>query len=87
LSEACLFIPKGGFHVQLLIAIVLTTVRGDLATVVTDARQRCVPYTDPMIVLVTSQCQRVLRSGPPARRRAVSGLPEDCKLGWTRIEQ
>jgi hypothetical protein len=49
LSEACLFIPKGSFHLLLLIAIVLALTRRDLVG------------------------------------RAVSGLPEDCKLGWTRI--
>jgi hypothetical protein len=87
LSEAFLCIPKGGFHLLLLIAIGLTTVRRDLAAVAGDARQRCAPYTDPMILLVTRQCQGVLRSGPLARRRTVSGLPEDCKLGWARIEE
>jgi hypothetical protein len=87
LSDACLFIPKGSFHLLLLTAIGLTTVRRDLAAVAGDTRQRFAPYTDPMIVLATSHCQRVLRYGPPARRRAVSGLPEDCKLGWTRIER
>jgi hypothetical protein len=87
LSEACLFIPKGSFHLLLIIAIGLTTVLRDLAAVAGDARQRCATYTDPMIVLVTRQCQGVLRSGPPARRRAVSGLPEDCRLGWTRMER
>jgi hypothetical protein len=30
LSEACLFIPKGSFHLLLLIAIVLATTRRDL---------------------------------------------------------
>jgi hypothetical protein len=87
LSEACLFIPKVSFYLLLLIAIGLTTARRDLAAVAGDARQRCAPYTDSMIALVTRQCQGVLRSGPPARRRAVFGLPEDCKLGWTRIER
>jgi hypothetical protein len=85
---ASLFLEVG-LHLLLLIAIVLIANRRDLATVAGDARQRCVPYIEPMIVimLVTSQCQGVLRSGPPARRRAVSGLPEDCKLGWARIDR
>jgi hypothetical protein len=30
LSEACLFIPKGSFHLLLLITIVLATTRRDL---------------------------------------------------------
>jgi hypothetical protein len=67
------FFLEVGVHLLLLITIVLITTRRDLAAVAGDARQRCVPYTKPMIVLVTSQCQSVLRSGPPARRRAVSG--------------
>jgi hypothetical protein len=83
---ASLFLEVG-LHLLLLIAIALITIRRDLATVARDARQRCVPYTDPMIALVTSQCQGVLRSGPPARRRAVSRLPEGCKPSWTRIER
>jgi hypothetical protein len=83
---ASLFLEVG-LYLLLLIAIVLNTNRRDLAAGAGDARQRCVPYTDLMIVLVTSKCQRVHRSGPPAPRRAVAGLPEDCKLGWTRIER
>jgi hypothetical protein len=43
--------PEEGLHVLLLIAIVLIANRRDLATVAGDARQRCAPYTYPMIVL------------------------------------
>jgi hypothetical protein len=74
------FFLEVGLHLLLLIAIVLITTRRDLAAVAGDARQQCVPYTDPMIVLVTSQCQRMLRSRPPALRSAVPGLPETVSL-------
>jgi hypothetical protein len=33
LSEACLFVPKGSFHLLLLIAIVLATTQRDLVVV------------------------------------------------------
>jgi hypothetical protein len=50
-------------HLLLLIAIVLIAIRKYLATGAGDAQQRCVPYTDPFLLLVTIQCQGVLRSG------------------------
>jgi hypothetical protein len=61
-------------HLLLLISIVLIVIRKDLATVAEDAQQRCVPYTDPMIVLVLSQCQGSLRYGLPVVNPALDSL-------------
>jgi hypothetical protein len=45
LSEACLFIPEGSFHLMLLIAIVLATTRRDLVVAMGRGLAQCGPYT------------------------------------------
>jgi hypothetical protein len=45
LSEACLFIPKGSFHLRLLIAIVIALTRRDLVMATGGGLAQCGPYT------------------------------------------